>query len=112
MESPHEVLLWRPLHDDEPLELVRGDGRHVVDGEGRTYLDFFGGIRTTSAGHNVPEVVEACRREGLLIGIGGLRGDVLRIAPAMSVTMEEAAQAVEVLAGPLAAADEEFAGRG
>jgi 4-aminobutyrate aminotransferase len=72
MASPHEELLarhravmpsWLTLYYDEPLELVRGDGRHVVDGEGRTYLDFFGGILTTSAGHNVPEVVEAIQAQ-------------------------------------------------
>jgi 4-aminobutyrate aminotransferase len=57
-------------------------------------------------------VLEACRRQGLLIGTGGLNGNVLRIAPAMSVTMEEAAQAVEVLAAALACAETEFTGQG
>ena len=54
---------WLTLYYDEPLELVRGEGRHVFDGEGHRYLDFFGGILTTSAGHNVPEVVEAIREQ-------------------------------------------------
>jgi 4-aminobutyrate aminotransferase len=57
-------------------------------------------------------VLEACRQQGLLIGTGGLRGNVLRIAPAMSVTMDEATEAVEVLVGALVSADQEFAGRG
>ena len=70
--SPHRELLrrhqavlpsWLTLYYDEPLELVSGEGRHVVDGEGNRYLDFFGGILTTSAGHNVPEVVEAIREQ-------------------------------------------------
>jgi 4-aminobutyrate aminotransferase len=70
--SPHEELLsrhravmpsWLTLYYDQPLELVRGEGRHVIDGEGRRYLDFFGGILTTSAGHNVPEVVDAIREQ-------------------------------------------------
>jgi 4-aminobutyrate aminotransferase len=70
MSSAHTELLarhravmpdWLSLYYDEPLELVSGDGRHVVDGDGKRYLDFFGGILTTSAGHNVPEIVEAIR---------------------------------------------------
>ena len=41
--------------------------------------------------------LETCRHQGLLIGTGGLQGNVLRIAPAMSVTMEEAGEALEIL---------------
>jgi 4-aminobutyrate aminotransferase len=72
MTSPHSELLarhkavmpaWLTLYYDEPLELVGGQGRHVFDGEGRRYLDFFGGILTTSAGYNVPEVVDAIREQ-------------------------------------------------
>ena len=44
---------------DEPIALSHGNGRHVTDLDGRTYLDFFGGILTTSIGHNHPEVTEA-----------------------------------------------------
>ena len=54
---------WLALYYDDPLELVSGEGRHVVDGQGRRYLDFFGGILTTSTGHNVPEVVDAIREQ-------------------------------------------------
>jgi 4-aminobutyrate aminotransferase len=35
----------------------------VTDAEGRTYLDFFGGILTTMTGHGVPEVVDAIRTQ-------------------------------------------------
>ena len=54
---------WLALYYDEPIELVRGDGRHVWDGDGNRYLDFFGGILTTISGHAVPEVVEALREQ-------------------------------------------------
>ncbi|MDQ6784280.1 MAG: aspartate aminotransferase family protein [Actinomycetota bacterium] len=66
--GPHAELLarhrrvmptWIGLYYDAPIELVSGDGRRVVDGEGRTYLDFFGGILTTMTGHAVPQVIEA-----------------------------------------------------
>ena len=54
---------WLSLFYDEPLELVSGTGRTVVDSEGRPYLDFFGGILTTMTGHSVPEVVDAIRSQ-------------------------------------------------
>jgi 4-aminobutyrate aminotransferase len=54
---------WLTLYYDEPIELVAGEGRHVVDGEGNRYLDFFGGILTTMTGYAVPEVVEAIRTQ-------------------------------------------------
>jgi 4-aminobutyrate aminotransferase len=61
----HQAVLpsWLSLYYDQPIELVSGEGRHVTDGEGRRYLDFFGGILTTMTGHAVPEVVEAIREQ-------------------------------------------------
>lgn len=54
---------WLALNYEDPISLVRGDGRRVWDADGNEYLDFFGGIVTTSVGHNVPEVVEAIRAQ-------------------------------------------------
>jgi 4-aminobutyrate aminotransferase len=71
-DGPHAELLgrhrrvmpsWLGLYYPEPIELVRGEGREVWDGEGNRYLDFFGGILTTMTGHAVPEVVEAIRTQ-------------------------------------------------
>ncbi len=39
-----------------PMPLVRGEGKHLYDADGREYLDFFGGILTVSLGHCHPEV--------------------------------------------------------
>ncbi|MFQ5563995.1 MAG: aspartate aminotransferase family protein [Parvularculaceae bacterium] len=50
---------WMALYYDEPISIVRGDGRTVWDGDGREYLDFFGGILTTMTGYGVKEVVDA-----------------------------------------------------
>jgi 4-aminobutyrate aminotransferase len=70
--SPHSELLtrhrrvlpdWLTLYYDQPIELVSGHGCRVTDGEGRSYLDFFGGILTTMTGHAVPEVVDAIRAQ-------------------------------------------------
>ncbi len=72
MSTSHAELLarhrkvmpdWIALFYDEPIELVSGEGRTVRDAEGNTYLDFFGGILTTSTGYAVPEVVEAIREQ-------------------------------------------------
>jgi 4-aminobutyrate aminotransferase len=54
---------WVALYYDEPIALVRGEGRRVWDSDGREYLDFFGGILTTMCGHSVPEIVEAIARQ-------------------------------------------------
>ena len=50
---------WLIALHDEPIAIERGEGRHVWDVEGNRYLDFFGGILTTSIGHSVPEVTKA-----------------------------------------------------
>lgn len=54
---------WLGLYYPEPIELVRGEGRHVWDGEGNRYLDFFGGILTTMTGYAIPEIVEAIQEQ-------------------------------------------------
>jgi 4-aminobutyrate aminotransferase len=61
----HRAVLpsWISLYYDEPIEIVSGTGRTVTDGEGKTYLDFFGGILTTMTAHALPEVVEAIREQ-------------------------------------------------
>jgi 4-aminobutyrate aminotransferase-like enzyme len=41
--------------------------------------------------------MEATRRLGLLVGKGGLYGNVLRITPPLSVTDDEIASAIEIL---------------
>jgi 4-aminobutyrate aminotransferase len=54
---------WLALYYKEPIALVDGEGRRVIDAEGNKYLDFFGGILTTMSGYKIPEVVEAIREQ-------------------------------------------------
>lgn len=54
---------WVALYYDEPIALVKGEGRRVWDAEGKEYLDFFGGILTTMTGYAIPEVVEAIQEQ-------------------------------------------------
>jgi 4-aminobutyrate aminotransferase len=51
------------------------------------------------------QVQERCREQGLLVGKGGLLGNCLRVAPPLSVTLEEADRAAEVLLAALADVD-------
>lgn len=51
------------LYYTEPLPLDHGDGLYVWDVEDNKYLDFFGGILTTSVGHNHPKVTERIREQ-------------------------------------------------
>lgn len=65
LHTRHQQVLpsWLALYYQQPIALVEGNGRRVRDAEGIEYLDFFGGILTTMTGYNVPEVVEAIRRQ-------------------------------------------------
>jgi 4-aminobutyrate aminotransferase len=54
---------WLALYYADPISLVDGEGRRVVDAEGKEYLDFFGGILTTMTGYKVPEVVAAIKAQ-------------------------------------------------
>ncbi|MER7012670.1 aspartate aminotransferase family protein [Saccharopolyspora sp. NPDC000359] len=61
----HRAVLpeWLALYYDEPIDVERGEGRHVQDAEGNRYLDFFGGILTTMTAHALPEVTAAVREQ-------------------------------------------------
>ena len=61
----HQQVLpdWMALYYKDPIAIVDGEGRYVVDAEGTRYLDFFGGILTTMTGYKVPEVVNAIREQ-------------------------------------------------
>src|SRR5438552_16635265 len=61
----HRAVLpaWQMLYYDEPVEIVSGKGCRVTDANGRSYLDFFGGVLTVSLGYDVAEVREAVERQ-------------------------------------------------
>ena len=49
------------VYYDEPLLLVRGEGRRLYDDKGQAYLDFYAGILTISVGHGHPKVKAAVK---------------------------------------------------
>jgi len=52
----------------EPVVITKGEGSFVQDIEGRTFLDFFGGILTVSVGHSNEHVAEAVSRQMRTLG--------------------------------------------
>ncbi|WP_127506954.1 aspartate aminotransferase family protein [Actinoplanes solisilvae] len=55
---------WMPTYyGDDALEIVSGSGRRVSASDGRTYLDFFGGVLTSMIGYDVAEINEAVQRQ-------------------------------------------------
>jgi 4-aminobutyrate aminotransferase len=61
----HKAVMpdWLALYYEEPIEIVRGSGRRVTDGEGATYLDFFAGILTNAIGYDIAEISDAVREQ-------------------------------------------------
>ncbi len=90
------------------LRELRGDGSAagaVGDVRGKGLMI---GVELVEPGGKTPDaaaagrVLESCRRRGLLVGKGGLYGNVLRIAPPLSLTLEEADEGAAILAQALA----------
>ena len=54
----HQKFLWPAVANyyEEPVVLESGRGMRLQDLDGRSYLDFFGGILTVSVGHCDPRV--------------------------------------------------------
>lgn len=52
-----------PTYSKMPMALVRGEGRHVWDADGRRFLDFYGGHCVCLLGHCPPRVVEAIQKQ-------------------------------------------------
>ena len=85
-----EDAVTLPTYSKPPVALVRGEGTHVWDTEGREYLDFYGGHCVALLGHCPPRVVEAIRAQA---------GELLFYSNAVySPVRAEAAQALVDLA--------------
>ena len=61
--------LWHPFThmklwlDDEPLVIVAADGMHLIDSDGRRYLDGVSSLWCNVHGHRVPEIDAAVREQ-------------------------------------------------
>jgi acetylornithine aminotransferase len=65
---PGEAFLM-PTYARYPITLVRGAGTRVEDADGRSYLDFAGGLGALSLGHGHPAWVEAVNGAASTIGL-------------------------------------------
>jgi len=65
LAARHRAALptWMPIYYEKPIEIVSGKGCRVSDSEGRSYLDFFGGVLTNMLGYDIAEVREAVERQ-------------------------------------------------
>ncbi len=54
-----EKELFLPTYKRIPIEVERGEGVHLIDKEGKKYLDFFSGLAVNTLGYAHPGIVEA-----------------------------------------------------
>jgi acetylornithine/N-succinyldiaminopimelate aminotransferase len=60
-ERAQKVLT--PNYRQQPVALVRGEGTHVWDADGKEYLDFLGGVAVDVLGHAHPAMVRALEEQ-------------------------------------------------
>lgn len=65
--------------DNEPIVVERGEGRELIDVEGRRYLDAISSLWVTTLGHAVPELDEALRDQAGRIAHSTMLGNGNRI---------------------------------
>ncbi len=82
--------------DNEPLIIEAGDGRELIDVEGRRYLDAISSLWVTTLGHRVPELDRALRDQLDLVAHSTLLGNGNRTV----IELAEALAAVVPVDGP------------
>jgi acetylornithine aminotransferase/acetylornithine/N-succinyldiaminopimelate aminotransferase len=58
-----ESRLLIPTYDRNPILFVGGEGVHIIDENGRHYLDLLSGIGVNALGYNHPVITEAIARQ-------------------------------------------------
>jgi 4-aminobutyrate aminotransferase len=84
----------------EGLRAAVGDSPIVGEIRGRGLMRAIEFVQPGTAEPDVPATVrvfEECRKGGLLVGKGGLYNNVLRMGPPLTLTEEEAREALEIL---------------
>jgi 4-aminobutyrate aminotransferase-like enzyme len=91
-------------------ELQRRFPRNLGDVRGMGLMQGLEFVEDETAGDRTPakaltnRIFEEAKKHGLLIGKGGLDGNVFRIAPALTVGASEVREALEILEASLSAA--------
>jgi acetylornithine/N-succinyldiaminopimelate aminotransferase len=68
LAAPPDEGALLPVYRRTPLEIVRGEGVHVYDADGRAYLDFVSGIAVNALGYG-DEGIRAAVEEALSSGV-------------------------------------------
>jgi acetylornithine and succinylornithine aminotransferases len=58
-----EQQYYQSTFKRQPITLVRGEGTHVWDANGKVYLDFVAGIAVNILGHCHPAIIEAVQQQ-------------------------------------------------
>jgi len=70
-----------------PVTFARGQGSRLFDTDGKAYLDFLGGLATTSLGHSHPTVAEAIAVQArTLLHVSNLYGNT--VGPEVAATLD------------------------
>jgi 4-aminobutyrate aminotransferase len=86
----------RPLRDRYPIVGdVRGKGLMIA-------IEFVEAGTREPNGYAMARVFERCRRDSLLVGKGGLYGNVIRLGPALTLTEDEAREGAQILVEAIA----------
>src|SRR5262245_49315231 len=80
VRAKHKEFLFGTFnYYEEPVVLAEGNGVRLKDLDGKSYLDFFGGILSISVGHGNPEV------NGAVIAQMGRLGHVSTVYPTIPI---------------------------
>jgi ornithine--oxo-acid transaminase len=94
LEKRYGAHNYKPL----PVVLVRGEGVHVWDADGRRYIDMLGAYSAVAHGYRHPRLIEAMRRQAETLGVVSRAFHTDRLGPflarACELTGQEAALAM------------------
>src|SRR5205807_4233803 len=65
--------------DNEPVIVERGEGRELIDVDGRRYLDAISSLWVSTLGHRMPELDDALRRQLELLAHSTMLGNGNRV---------------------------------
>src|SRR6202023_2974894 len=87
----HGVTQMSCYADNLPVIVDRGEGRELIDIEGRRYLDAISSLWVTTLGHRVPELDAALRRQLDRVAHSTLLGNgnrvVVKLAEALAAVV-------------------------
>jgi predicted acetylornithine/succinylornithine family transaminase len=86
MSAPDRSALMR-TYAEPAVTFARGEGTRLFDSDGRSYLDFIGGLAVTSLGHAHPVVAEAIAEQARTLShVSNLYGNEL--GPEVAATID------------------------